>query len=155
MIKPLALGLLGLLLISATATADSADDRQYVMWPNGNGKVHLKAKVDASASVDKDSKVGPYVAVEKGAQLVHSIVMGESETKPAKVGAGARLENSTLQGAFVIGDKARVKGTILQGPITVKSGLAITTCTLSAMPGQPATIDKDLTGEMLMLPRTR
>lgn len=136
----------------SSSDSDSSSDADYAIWKNGGGKVHAKAKVDASAQVDKTSKVGPYVEVGKGAQIRQSILMGDSESAKAKVGKSVVVEGSTIQGAFVLNDRVHVKGSMLQGPIEIKAGVRVTSCTLSATSGKPAVVDADLSDKMAFLP---
>jgi NDP-sugar pyrophosphorylase family protein len=137
------------------AGESSESDKDYATWPNGGGKVHAQAKVDSSALVDKESKVGPHVVVAKDAKIRQSLLMGGRESAPAKVGKSVVIESSTLQGAFVLGDKVQVKTSMLQGPIEVKAGKKLTSCTLTATPGKPAVINTDLTDKMAFLPEAK
>jgi UDP-3-O-[3-hydroxymyristoyl] glucosamine N-acyltransferase len=112
------------------------DEADYRVWKHGHGKVHKLAKVDASAEVGPDAKVGPHVVVEAGAKIEKSLLMGSDAQHPLRVGKGAEIE-----------------GTTIQGPFDIKAGIKIHSCQLSGMGPDRFKIDADMSGEMAMYPR--
>ena len=128
----------------------------YSTWPNGGGKVHRLAHVDKSAQIDAESKVGPFVDIEGGARIQKSLLGGESESKRGRVGESAVIKSTSLQGAFTLEKRVTLLGSTLQGPLQIKEGVTLRSCTISAMAGgSPAVIQHDMSNEMKMYPEMK
>ncbi len=136
-------------------------ESEYIVWPNGGGKVHPLARVAESAFVDITSTIGPYVTVGDYSQIVRSELSGESDSLRLVIGESTLIRDSSLAGPVQLSAHVKVESSTLKGLIRVNSDIAIVECTLSAAEAwfdeavHPAVVHRDLSRQMLILPREK